>query len=93
MITGSHEDKIMAFKGHMGKLFEMSDLGLLTTYLGLETTQDSTKIKLGQRGYATKILFDSCMNKSNRVLTPLEARAKFSKGPSQRLTRPPIGAI
>ena len=79
LITGSHEDMILAFKGHMGKLFEMSDLGLLTTYLGLEITQEPTRIKLGQRGYAMKILLDSGMENCNLVLTPLEARSKFSK--------------
>ena len=78
LITGSHEDMILAFKGHMGKLFEMSDLRL-TTYLDLEITQEPTRIKLGQRGYAMKILLDSGMDNCNPVLTPLEARSKFNK--------------
>ena len=51
LITGSSEEQIQAFKGHMMHTFEMSDLGLLSTYLGLEVVQEITKIKLSQRSF------------------------------------------
>ena len=56
LITRSSEEQIPAFKGHMMHKSEMSDLGLLSTYLGLEVVQETTKIKLSQRSYALKIV-------------------------------------
>ena len=36
IITGTCEEEIAAFKEQMHHLFDMSDLGLLSYYLGLE---------------------------------------------------------
>lgn len=41
IITGSNVEDIAKFKEHMKKLFDMSDLGLLSYYLGIEVKQDS----------------------------------------------------
>ena len=40
----------------MKKLFEMSDLGLLSYYLGIEVKQDVDGIRLSQSSYAAKLL-------------------------------------
>ena len=79
LITGSSEDQIKAFKGHMMTIFAMSDLGLLSTYLGIEVVQEPTRIKLSQTAFVRKILADSRMSEANSVITPLEARTKFSR--------------
>lgn len=41
IITWSNVEDIAKFKKHMKKLFDMSDLGLLSYYLGIEVKQDS----------------------------------------------------
>ena len=44
------------FKAQMKKAFNMSDLGLLCFYLGVEVRQDATGIALRQTHYAKRIL-------------------------------------
>ena len=57
----------------------MSDLGLLTAYLGIEVTQERGKILLSQRSYTLRILEQSGMSECNLAHTPLESRCKFGK--------------
>ena len=44
------------FKTKTQSNFEMSDLGLLISYLGIEVAQESGRIKLSQMSYALTIL-------------------------------------
>jgi hypothetical protein len=44
MITGTKEAEVEAFKEEMKVTFQMSDLGLLSFYLGIEVHQDSSSI-------------------------------------------------
>jgi hypothetical protein len=46
IITGTKEDDIQAFKAEMHRLFKMSDLGLLSYYLGARKWQDLTVSEL-----------------------------------------------
>ena len=46
IVTGSSTEAIKAFKVEMKKRFEMSDLGSLSSYLGLEVRQDNDYIFL-----------------------------------------------
>jgi hypothetical protein len=46
MITGSNYNDIMGFKSEMANVFNMSDLGLLHYYLGIEVKQSSQGISL-----------------------------------------------
>ena len=50
------------FKAQMKNNFEMSDLRLLTSYMGIEVTQESGKILLSQKSYALMILEQSGMS-------------------------------
>ena len=56
VITGTHSSKIEAFKLQMAEVFKMSDLGMLTYYLGIEVKQDEKGITLSPGSYAQKIL-------------------------------------
>ncbi|WVZ82976.1 hypothetical protein U9M48_030174 [Paspalum notatum var. saurae] len=56
VVTGTSEQDIVAFKEEMKKLFRMSDLGLLTYYLGIEVEQGTDSITLRQSAYARKLL-------------------------------------
>ena len=56
IICGPDSGKIAEFKGQMMKLFNMSDLGLLSYYLGLEVNQQGSEITISQSAYAKKIV-------------------------------------
>ena len=55
IITGASEAKV-EFKKNMMKIFEMTDLGLLCSYLGIEVYQGKSQMTLSQRPYAAHIL-------------------------------------
>lgn len=61
LVTSSCLQSIMNFKKEMGNKFEMSDLGKLTYYLGIEVSQLGGSIILSQNKYATKILEETSM--------------------------------
>nr|XP_020150942.2 uncharacterized mitochondrial protein AtMg00810-like [Aegilops tauschii subsp. strangulata] len=63
----------------MKKLFHMSDLGLLSFYLGIEVKQEVDDITLSQAAYAMKILEKSGMVGCNPCHVPMEPRFKLSK--------------
>jgi hypothetical protein len=56
LITGCDSEEIRRFKQRMASEFEISDLGLLSYYLGIEVEQHEDFITLKQTGYAKKIL-------------------------------------
>jgi hypothetical protein len=53
------------FKQEMKDHFRMSDIGLLTYYLGIEACQDSFGISLCQNSYANRLLEKVGMVKCN----------------------------
>jgi hypothetical protein len=63
----------------MKSLFSMSDLGLLSYYLGIEVKQSPQGISINQSVYATKILEKCGMKDCNSSQTPMEPRLKLSK--------------
>lgn len=79
IITGSKIEDIKSFKEQMMKLFEMSDLGLLSYYLGIEVKQYFQFITLCQSSYAVKILEKLGMEGCNPCKIPMETRVKLSK--------------
>ncbi|XP_013678911.1 uncharacterized mitochondrial protein AtMg00810-like [Brassica napus] len=83
-VTGSNKGVIIEFKQRMASKFDMSDLGLLTYYLGIEVCQHIGGIVLNQRRYALKILEDAGMDKCNLVQTPMEAGLKLCKADGER---------
>ena len=66
VITGHGNDDIAAFKAKMKKVFRMSDLGLLSYYLGIEVHQSSSGITLRQAAYAGKLLESRGIRASTR---------------------------
>lgn len=79
IITGPKEDELLNFKLQMKDLFSMSDLGLLTYYLGIEVNQSEKGITLCQSSYAMKILEKTGMSECNIAHTPMEQRMNLSK--------------
>jgi hypothetical protein len=66
----------------------MSDLGLLSYYLGIEVDQGRHGIKLTQRAYADKLLERSGMLGCNGAALPMETRLKMGK----QSNTPPVDA-
>jgi len=79
VITGSDATEIGNFKLEMQAQFKMSDLGLLSFYLGIEVTQRGDGISLSQAAYARKVLDKAGMGGCNPCHTPMELRLKLSK--------------
>jgi hypothetical protein len=52
IICGPNTRDISVFKQQMKKSFSMSDLGLLSYYLGIEVKQKPGEIKICQNAYA-----------------------------------------
>ncbi|KAI3739728.1 hypothetical protein L2E82_30139 [Cichorium intybus] len=63
----------------MNAKFEMSDLGLLTYYLGIEVCQHEGKITLKQEAYAKNLLSKTRMLDCNPTKSPMEHKLKLRK--------------
>jgi hypothetical protein len=79
VIAGGNSNDIDKFKQQMKSKFQMSDLGLLHYYLGLEVTQSEAGITVCQSAYAAKILESAGLVGCNTSHTPMEQRLKLSK--------------
>lgn len=56
LVAGSNEKLVNEFKADMFKAFEMTDLGLLSYFLGLEVKQSAHEVFIYQQKFAKKIL-------------------------------------
>ncbi|KAG6509279.1 hypothetical protein ZIOFF_034672 [Zingiber officinale] len=72
-------EKINKFKQQMMTEFEMSDLGLLSYYLGIEVEQQKSRISLRQSAYAKKILSQFKMADCNATKHPMEPKTQLHK--------------
>ena len=79
LITGTSLELINEFKNGMAENFEMSDLGKLTFYLGIEVDQRQDGITMRQERYAMKILSESGMKDCNSVHVPTDPGLSLSK--------------
>lgn len=84
LVTGSSLHLIVDFKGEMSAYFDMSDIGLLTYYLGIEVIQCKEGIVLKQERYAKKILSDTGMADCNAVRAPMEFGLKLSRAEEEQ---------
>ena len=79
LITGSSLNAIQDFKEEMAAKFEMSDLGKLTYYLGIEVTQLEDAIILKQERYSVKILEEEGMSECNSTHISMDPRLKLAR--------------
>ncbi len=86
IITGDSVQEIERFKAQMKNKFSMSDLGLLSYYLGIEVKQSSGEISLCQSAYAVKLLDKCGMSDCYETQVPMDQRHKLSK----RSSNPPV---
>ena len=79
IITGTSVKGIKEFKQQMIKEFEMTNLGLLTYYLGIEVGQMKDCIMVKQSTYAKKKLQQFKMAECNPTKYPMEAKLQLEK--------------
>ncbi|KAH9704279.1 hypothetical protein KPL70_011388 [Citrus sinensis] len=79
LVTGSNEELVKQFKVQMMQAFEMTDLGEMTFFLGLEIQKSQQGIFIGQQKYAKEVLKKFNMEDCKSVCTPLAQNEKFSK--------------
>jgi hypothetical protein len=79
LVTGSSSIEIENFKSQMKCEFEMTDLGKLTYFLGMELLETPKGMILHQAKYATEILRKFEMLDCNSSVTPADTRAKIEE--------------
>ncbi|WVZ93229.1 hypothetical protein U9M48_039227 [Paspalum notatum var. saurae] len=79
IISGASGEEISCFKQEMKSIFSMSDLGLLSYYLGIEVSQGRDGITLCQAAYAKKLLERCGLAHCNAAKVPMEERMKLSR--------------
>ena len=70
---------MQSFKNSMKKEFEMTDLGEMKYFLGVEVRQTEKGIHIGQRKYAREILERFGLGDCNGVKNPMVPGSKLSK--------------
>jgi transposase InsO family protein len=85
IICGPDSSMIATFKQQMMSLFSVSDLGLLSYYLGIEVVQGSGEITISQSAYAKKIVEQCGMTGCNPTDTPMEERTKLVTGTAEKV--------
>ncbi|CAB75469.1 copia-type reverse transcriptase-like protein [Arabidopsis thaliana] len=68
IFTGNNPSMFEEFKKEMTKEFEMTDIGLMSYYLGIEVKQEDNGIFITQEGYAKEVLKKFKMDDSNPSL-------------------------
>ena len=71
-ITGSSQAEIASLKGAMNQAFSMTDLGLLSQFLGLEIAQTKAGIKVHQSKYDLDLLIKFRMQDCKASKTPFK---------------------
>ena len=77
--TGDDEAMICEFKDSMMNEFDMSDLGKMRYFLGIEVVQFGEGIFISQKKYALEILKRFGMESSNEVQNPITPGSKIFK--------------
>jgi hypothetical protein len=77
IVTGENVSEIDKFKRQMTSKFEMSDLDLLSFYLGIEVKQLEDHVTIRQSSYAKKILSQFGMGDCNLAKFPMDPRTKL----------------
>lgn len=79
IFTGNNEQMFVKFKSSMKKEFDMSDLGCMKYFLGVEVVQSSAGIFIGQKKYTNEVLERFGMEHCNPVKNPIVPGSKLAK--------------
>ena len=98
IITGSHQKRISQTQELLRREFEMTDLGLMHYYLGIEVWQEPDHIFISQSKYTGEILKAFEMTECKSVGTSMEVELKLSTEDAsplvdERLYRKLVGSL
>lgn len=79
LVTGTSVSSIQRFKRQMGEEFDMTDLGKLSHYLGMEVNKKQGYIELKQESYAKKLLVRAGMAECRPTKYPMETSIQLDK--------------
>ncbi|EOY19734.1 Copia-like retrotransposable element, putative [Theobroma cacao] len=85
LVTSLNTELLLKFKKEMMEEFKMTNLGLITYFLGLEFVQAEKFIILHQQKYATELLKKFKMQNCKAISTPIAANVKFSLSNNEEL--------
>jgi len=77
IFTGNNSKMIAEFREAMIRCFEMTDLSLMSYFLGIEVVQQKGGIFISQKKYASDILKKFKMEHSKPISTPVEEKLKL----------------
>jgi hypothetical protein len=78
VVTGTKDAEVAPFKEEMTATFQISDLGPLSFYVGIEVHQGDSTIMLRQTAYAKRVVELVGLTDCNPALTQMEERLKLS---------------
>ncbi|KAK2973573.1 hypothetical protein RJ640_030698 [Escallonia rubra] len=79
IFTGNYVKIFDGFKKEMAKEFEMTNIGLMSYYLGIEVKQRDDGIFISQEAYAKEVLKRFNMENCNPISIPIEVEKKLSR--------------
>ncbi|KAK2443673.1 putative mitochondrial protein [Trifolium repens] len=79
LVTGSDSNEIEKFELTMNKEFEMTDLGSLSYFLGMEFVKTSKGMMMYQHKYASELLERFEMDSCNQVSNPCDTNSKLKE--------------
>ena len=79
LVTGNKIELIQRFKDKMEKIFDMTDLGVMKYFLGMELLQSSDGVFICQQKYISDILNRFKMQDCKPVSTPISIGVKLAK--------------
>ncbi|KAJ0809226.1 putative RNA-directed DNA polymerase [Helianthus annuus] len=83
--TGDNMAMMQEFKGSMKREFEMTDLGKMRFFLGIEVLQTTRGIHISQRKYAAEILKRFKMEECNSVFCPIVPGCKLRSDEGKKM--------
>lgn len=90
LLSGSNLKMLEEIKGRMMKEFEMTDLGRLSYFLGMEFKHTAEGVVLHQKKYATEMLKKFDMLKCNPAVTPMEVGLKLVSNSNEKRVDPTL---
>ena len=79
LVIGDDTRLVEEFKQEMMQVFEMTNLGLMTYFLGIEIKQNENEVFICQRKYEKEILKKFQIEECKSVSTPMNQKEKLSK--------------
>jgi hypothetical protein len=77
LITGDNADHILAVKRQLGEQFQMSDLGPLSYFLGIEVLHSTKGYYLSQAKYIQDLIARSGITDTKTAATPMETHLQL----------------